>query len=117
MYRILLIALVLASCGDPGVADISHVADHPTYDDHVRPLLADHCLLCHGERPRGEAPKTFRLDVYEDVGGKLGAGSMADLIVDVVEKNEMPPLGELGPNGKKLLRRWLEQGAPKSKVQ
>src|SRR5690606_19917118 len=112
----LLAALVLVwACGSDEPPDIGSVPEYPTYDEHIRPFLADHCLLCHGDRPRQGAPSDFRLDVYEDVDGKLGAKSMAEAMADMVERGKMPPDGTgVGPNARKMFRRWADLRAPKS---
>jgi len=68
------LAAVLALAGSChyGVADIASVPDYPTYAKDVRPLLYDHCLLCHGSSPIRGAPSYFRLDVYDDTDGVFG---------------------------------------------
>lgn len=102
-------------CGGDEAPDVDSVPEYPSYDEHIRPFLANHCILCHGERPRSGAPSHFRLDVYEDQDGKLGARSMATTMADVLEKGEMPPDGVgVGPNAKKMFRRWADLGAPKT---
>lgn len=130
-------SLALAAACDFSVPDIAEVPENPTFASDVKPLLDDHCNLCHGSPPNRGAPNDFRLDVY-DFGGAAaqmqgsrrrrgrdddrdddrlkGAYEMADDIVDEVEDGEMPPAARwgdgVGPNGRAMLRRWLEQGAP-----
>jgi hypothetical protein len=99
-----------------GKADITTVPEHPTFEADVKPLLAEHCLLCHGYPAKRTAPTDFRLDVYDDADGVRGAKSEASRFVHSVEENEMPPAAAwgdgVGPNGKKLLQNWLADGAP-----
>ncbi len=99
-----------------GVEDITSVPEHPTWENDVAPLLANHCTLCHGERASRGAPSYFRLDRFDDAGGRLGAGSMAAAALRQVEADRMPPAAAwgdgMGSKGKELLRRWVEQGAP-----
>lgn len=129
----------LAGC-DFSVPDIAEVPENPTYERDVKPLLDDHCNLCHSSPSNRGAPGDFRLDVYEIPGSPplkgsrhggrdreereerdksrfKGAYEMAEDIIDEVEDGEMPPAAEwgdgVGPNGRAMLRRWVEQGAPR----
>jgi hypothetical protein len=109
--------LALAGC-DFGVDDISEVPENPTYEADVRPLLRNHCTLCHGVPAKRGAPGNFRLDQYDDDGeGRFGVRSMAGALVKEVREDEMPPAAEwgdgVGRNGKELLERWLAAGAPR----
>ena len=115
--RIVSAALLLSLCAcNYSVADISNVPAHPTYWHDVRPLLYDHCLLCHSSPPDRGAPATFRFDVYADTNGVMGAGNMATSILSEVISQHMPPrVGTsegVGPNGTALLQNWVNDGAP-----
>lgn len=130
---------LLGGCGF-GAPDIEEVPENPTYSEHILPLFEDHCLLCHGNPPSRGAPPDVRLDVYDFVDshahhedglevrrdrhaghndpnakGPWGARDMSLESLRLVERNEMPPAAKwgdgLGPNGRKLLRRWVEQGS------
>jgi len=133
------LAVVVGAC-DFAVDDIREVPENPTFHRDILPLYEDHCLLCHGDPPRRGAPANFRLDVYEitDTGthadgygerrqahaghdhpegkGPFGAKDMALHCLQVVEEGLMPPAAKwgdgLGPNARKMLRRWVEQGSP-----
>lgn len=108
-------AAILGSCSY-GVGDIPIVPDNPTYGRDVRPLLGDHCLVCHGSSPSRGARSYFRLDVYDDADGTVGAKTMAGAILADVRSGKMPPAAKhgdgVGPNGIELLQRWVDQGAP-----
>ncbi len=122
------IAVTLASASGCtySIADIGPPPQHPTYNAQVRPLLHDHCLLCHSSPPDRGAPKYFRLDVYADQGQVAGAQTYAGSILSDVLHDEpqllpqglvrgphlMPPGGGVGPNGKQLLINWFNDGAP-----
>lgn len=112
------LAAVLALAGSChyGVADIASVPDYPTYAKDVRPLLYDHCLLCHGSSPIRGAPSYFRLDVYDDTDDVFGAKTMAFTVLSSVKNVRMPPAAKdgdgIGPNGLALLERWIDQGTP-----
>jgi len=99
-----------------GVDDINGVPADPTYNRDIYPLFRDHCLLCHGSPANRGAPSTFRLDVYDDVNGVTGAKSYASMAAWDVMNNKMPPAAEhgdsLGPNGKAMLQKWADNGAP-----
>ncbi len=43
-YLLVMFVSVLSACAKP---DITTVPAHPSYELDVKPLLADHCLLCH----------------------------------------------------------------------
>ena len=109
------LVLSLSGCGF-AAADIETVPEHPTYDTDVWPLLYDHCLLCHGARPSRGAPSYFRLDVYDDSDGIAGARTMARPALRLIENETMPPAAQrgdgVGPRGRELLRRWIDQGRP-----
>ncbi len=105
--------------------DLAYVPDSPTYDHDVRPLLSDHCVLCHGNPPNRGAPHTYRLDLYGDTDHPLGAqfcftvtvGSDTDpYCLRRIVKEEMPPAAKdgdgVGPNGIEMLRRWIANGLP-----
>ena len=113
--RLIFLIAVAGACGSEEPPDVPSVPDYPTWDEHIQPFVAEHCVLCHGERPRNGAPSEFRLDVYDDVGGKLGARSMAAKMAEVVGRGAMPPDGAgVGPNARAMFRRWAELGAPRS---
>lgn len=91
-------------------------SDEINYVEHIRPLIAAHCLECH--RPAGGAP--FSLVNAAD------AIKRADQLADVVEQQLMPPwkpdrhrlslVGERGlaPPQIELFRRWAAAGAPRN---
>ena len=98
-----------------GKPDIATVPAHPSFATDVEPLLADHCLLCHGYPAKRNAPTNFRLDVYDD-NIVSGAHTEANRFVASVMNGKMPPAAAwgdgVGSNGKKLLQIWLADGAP-----
>jgi len=115
--RIIPAALALSICAcNYSVMDVASVPDHPTYARDVRPLLYDHCLVCHSSPSARGAPATFRFDVYADNGGVTGAGNMAGAILGDVTSKRMPPgvggTEGVGPNGAAMLQNWVTDGAP-----
>jgi mono/diheme cytochrome c family protein len=88
------------------------------FETDIRPLLKAHCFHCHGEDGHKEAGLDLRLVRLMQQGGDSGSAmhpSQANesLVLQRVEANEMPPAGKsLNDAEKKLLRRWIEVGAP-----
>ncbi|MEK6239343.1 MAG: hypothetical protein N2C14_31885, partial [Planctomycetales bacterium] len=92
--------------------------DEVRFNEHIRPILAETCLACHGpDAEKREAD--LRLDIE-------GAAKKSALVPGDPERSElmkrvtssdpdfrMPPDSEKALNGRQieLLRRWVEQGA------
>ncbi len=90
------------------------------FEKKIRPLLAEHCLECHGksgEEVRGGLRLTSRAEMLQggDSGPALVVGSSdRSLLISAVEYDEfeMPPKGKLSQREIDLLRRWVAMGAP-----
>ncbi|MBD3672879.1 MAG: DUF1549 domain-containing protein [Planctomycetaceae bacterium] len=91
------------------------------FSRQIQPLLAKHCLECHGT---DEQEAGLRLDQQDSAFAKLESGAraiipgqpgMSELITRVTSEEEfmrMPPEGEpLSSEEVDLLRRWIQQGA------
>lgn len=110
-------ALAAPSCS-LGKPDIATVPAHPTFEIDVKPLLADHCLLCHSYPATRGAPTSFRLDVYDlPVGTSMPAAHQeASRFIQSIDSGKMPPAAlwgdGVGPNGKALLQNWKTDGYP-----
>jgi hypothetical protein len=110
-----LLAAFSCSFGKP---DIAAVPAHPTFEIDVKPLLADHCLLCHSYPATRGAPTSFRLDVYDPpVGSSTPAAHQeASRFIQSIDSGKMPPAAlwgdGVGPNGKALLQNWKTDGYP-----
>jgi mono/diheme cytochrome c family protein len=118
MIKLLLgVAVALTTSCQYGVKDIARVPDQPTFTHDVYALFHDHCLVCHGAPPNRGAPGYFRLDVYDDSGGVLGAKTMAAPVLGNVRAGTMPPAARdgdgVGPNGLAMLQKWVDNGAPR----
>jgi hypothetical protein len=102
-----------AAAESPAIGDIR-------YDRDVRPILAEHCLGCHGP-DAGSRQADLRLDVADSVAaGAIVPGDPAksELLRRVVSTEadvRMPP-PEHGPGlaakEVEILRRWIAAGAP-----
>ena len=98
----------------------STIADEVDYNRSIKPLLAKHCVTCHGEaRPRGG----LRLDLASLAiqGGKGGPALVAgdaqnSSLIEYVSENagpermplKRPPLTTVEIQ---LLTDWIDQGA------
>jgi hypothetical protein len=115
MVALAAMALAAPACSF-GKPDIATVPDHPTFEIDVKPLLADHCLLCHGYPATRNAPTSFRLDVYTSPDGMTAAYQEADRFIRSIQNDKMPPSAKwgdgVGPNGKKMLQNWAADGYP-----
>jgi len=108
---------VLAVAAAPARAD-----DH--FEKHVRPLLAEHCVGCHGpEKQKGG----LRLDSKAgwQTGGDAGPAIVpgnpdASLLLKAVRGaagvERMPPKGKLPDAAVAALTKWVKDGAPDPRV-
>ena len=100
-------------------------ADPVTFNEHIRPILADNCFACHGS-DAGNRKGKLRLDqaasatadrrgVRAIVPGDLANSEAWQRIVSDDPDEAMPPpdshKAPLKPGQRALLRRWIEQGA------
>jgi len=99
--------------------DLVYVPDHPGYEEDVHPLFSDHCLVCHGYPSNRGAPNKFRLDVYDDTDGILGALNYGRSAMSDIETKVMPPAAKdgegVGPNGLLMLQHWVNDGMPRKR--
>jgi mono/diheme cytochrome c family protein len=112
----LLPALLLPLAAQPALPPAAAVK--VDYEKHIKPLMAEKCHSCHGERAQQAG---LRLDKRQNAmrGGDYGpviiAGDSAasKLIKRVVNGDGgmlMPPTGALSPDEIALLRAWIDQG-------
>ena len=90
------------------------------YTRDIKPLMAAHCVGCHGP---AKEKSGLRLDTHVRIkqGGNAGPGFVAgksaeSLLIHAVtgthDVAKMPPKGELAAAQITLLRRWIDEGAP-----
>src|SRR6185369_7990657 len=89
------------------------------FEKSVRPILANHCLECHGPEKH---KASLRLDSRATMmsGGVSGPaivpGSPKDSLlinaIHYVDNPKMPPTGKLGDTEIAVLTEWIKQGAP-----
>lgn len=93
-------------------------ADKVTFEDHVRPILRQHCAGCHNQ---DDAASDFAVDGYDatlagGAGGEVLSPGEADgsrlwRLVNHDEQPVMPPGGGKLPAGDlEILRAWIEGG-------
>lgn len=120
MSRSILSALIVLAHAFSAGACTDEAPAEPTWTD-VSPVLAAHCIRCHGAPALGAAPATFRLDRYDDLvtlapdGTQrrvLGAAAMAEWIADRAADGSMPPRFPLAQHDRDLLDNWFANRAP-----
>lgn len=100
---------------------------HPDFNFHIKPILSDRCFKCHGPDEKVREAN-LRLDTREGAFAVLDSSSMSYAIVPGDAKKSLlvqrihsddpelmmpPPKSNLNLTDyeKKLLSRWIEQGA------
>ncbi len=96
-----------------------------SFNQHVRPILADNCFACHGV-DAGHRKAKLRLDTFEGATAPReglpaitpGSAEKSELwqrVVSVHDDEVMPPPESHKPRltagQREVLRRWIEQGA------
>jgi hypothetical protein len=111
-----LVAPAGASDGEPDPK--ARTAREQFFERNVRPLLAENCYSCHGEKKQKGG---LRLDSLESILAGGGSGpavvpGKADesLLVEAINYDglEMPPDARLIPEKVAVLTRWVSLGAP-----
>jgi len=111
-----LICTVLVLTGCPGLGDgeapglVDEVPENPTWTEALA-VMNVYCNGCHSAPPQAGAPAGFRLDKCEDQGATSGAKASAQVSLGEIDKGDMPLGLTMGDLDKKLLTRWVNQGA------
>jgi hypothetical protein len=122
------ISLFIAGCGSSSPTTVADLPAAVDYNWHVRPILAENCLICHGfsetDRKAG-----FRLDVADSafaelpespgkfaiVPGDPDASELIRRITAAAEDVRMPPpeshKESLSESDVAILERWIAGGA------
>jgi hypothetical protein len=88
------------------------------FEQNIRPLLAENCYSCHGDKKQKGG---LRLDSLEAIlkGGASGPAVVPgkpdeSLLVEAInyKELEMPPTGKLDSEKVTVLTRWVSLGAP-----
>ena len=97
--------------------EAAEAAREKFFEQNVRPLLAQNCYSCHGEKKQKGG---LRLDSIEAIlkGGESGPAVVPgkpdeSLLVSAINYAgpEMPPSGKLAPEKVAVLTRWVSAGA------
>ena len=125
--RLLLLGCTFAvaePCPPPALhAEPPH--DEAFFESRIRPLLAERCLECHGEKKQKGA---LRLDSKQgwQKGGENGAALVpgdpdASRLIQAVrrkdEELQMPPKHPLSADDVAALERWVRMGAPDPRIE
>ncbi|MEN1678266.1 MAG: c-type cytochrome domain-containing protein [Planctomycetota bacterium] len=104
--------LLAAALAEPVAA-----AEKVTYQDHVKPILREHCFACHTQ---GDASSGFAADDYSAVltGGASGEvlasgdvdGSRLWKLITHEEEPEMPPGDKMPAEQLAVIKKWIEGG-------
>jgi Protein of unknown function (DUF1553)/Protein of unknown function (DUF1549)/Planctomycete cytochrome C len=101
----------------PLAADQPGVGEPLEFEKHIRPILREYCLDCHGASEKPEAALDLRLVRFMINGGDSGSAVSPgkpheSLLLQRITDGDMPP-GEtrVSPEKIELIRQWIEAGA------
>jgi Protein of unknown function (DUF1549)/Protein of unknown function (DUF1553)/Planctomycete cytochrome C len=109
-------APLAAAAGDPEPR--AQAENERFFEQYVRPVLAERCYSCHGEKKQKAG---LRVDSLEAIlkGGESGPAIAPgkpeqSLLVEAINYHgpEMPPIGKLDAATIAVLTRWVSLGAP-----
>ena len=84
----------------------------PDFDRQIAPLLAAHCLDCHGgPGPKGDLDLSRKAGVVGEGGSVVPGKPGESTLWERVAADEMPPKKPLSAADKALLKEWIEAGA------
>lgn len=119
MHRIILLALFAGFlfCEQAACQQISR-EERDLFEIHVRPVLTQHCIKCHGEEKQEGGLRLTTLEQLlagGDSGPAIAVGNPEEsLLVEAVryESYEMPPEEPLRDEQVAGLVKWIAAGAP-----
>lgn len=114
---LLILGIMGRDCGNLHAAP----PDRPTFNAHIRSLLSDRCLACHGPDAK-HREADLRLDTFEGataanaiVPGKVQESELWKRITSTDPDEMMPPPAAKKPkftaDDLETLKRWINQGA------
>lgn len=120
-----IVALPLLLWASALVADASEAVDTEHFEQKIRPLLAEHCLGCHGEKKQKGGLRLDSRSGWEQ-GGDSGTAIVPkkpqdSLLIRMVQGTpgtppQMPPDYVLSKDLTAELVAWIEAGAPDPRV-
>ena len=103
-------------------AAMTPAADFKNFNDHVKPVLEEHCMGCHNlDRAKGGLSMSTFASIMQ--GGSSGAvitkgdpdGSRLFRLITHQEEPNMPPSGDKIPDEAiETIRAWIAAGAPEN---
>ena len=117
-FRFLLLSVLMAAATVAALGQTSDPARIEFFEKQIRPLLVEHCLVCHGPRlQQGE----LRLDSADFLrqGGQSGPAVVPgeveeSRLIQLVRGSgdlQMPPTGPLSQSEIAALEQWVRAGA------
>src|SRR3954454_8537424 len=117
--------LAVAVCVDLTAQDAkpaAPVAPKISYDEHVRPVLREHCFSCHSADKQESG---LQLDSYQKamaggssgeviLPGDLGSSRLWALVSHAEEPKMPPKQDKLAAAKLNIISKWIEQGAPEN---
>jgi len=101
-----------------GILPVAKADEEPLYfETDVRPILREHCVLCHGEEGKPKSGLDLRLARTMIEGGLTGEAvypgdAEGSFLWARIDADEMPPGDtKLSQDEKAIIRRWIDQGA------
>ena len=112
------LALTVFACGIVSSASAAPVNDRVTYDDHVVPILRNHCFTCHNsDKKKADLDlSTFNGIMAGGGSGKVlaaqdSSGSLLWKLINHLEEPNMPPKKPMIPDGERaVIKQWIEGG-------
>src|SRR4051794_734917 len=122
LISVFLLPTLAAVCVAQDAKPTAPAAPKITYDEHIRPILREHCFSCHSADKQESG---LQLDSYQKAmaGGSSGevvlpgdlASSRLWALVSHAEEPKMPPKQDkLAAAKLELISKWIEQGAPEN---
>ena len=109
---------ILASLAPNAIGADDQLAPVPDFERDIRPLLAAHCLDCHGQETQEQGLSLATVSAMLQ-GGESGPAIVrgdprVSLLISMIESGEMPPDQEepLDPIELAKLRQWIAAGSP-----
>lgn len=116
-----MIKQLVAAMAVLALAGVSHAEDKIDFAKQIRPIIADSCYKCHGEKKVKGKLRLDSLEAFEKGGkdGKViepGHPDKSDLVRRISlpsgDDDVMPPEGDPLPKDKQeLIKNWIAQGA------
>ena len=123
LFLVTAVTIALATRGSPA----AELKPQVRFNRDIRPIMSDTCFKCHGP---GTRKAGLRLDLREDalkptrsgvlpiVPGKADQSEIVRRVLSTDENDLMPPPAShktLTPEQKRLIQKWVGQGAPYEK--